>query len=344
VLEYAVDQKRLPGESLLAAGGWCAPSEVVYDLCEREDVTGLLSVPEITMGRGGIRYTMGPDFSAIFSGTGYFIQTEAQAIAGEEKPCYEVPCPDFTECRMDVMGYCLTAGILQRRAYPELIERFLRGTLAGHLHRYNGETIRRIAAGSTLVSLPGDPFTASNDLLASIELQVWDYRYRHRMDDDATLELVAPHWLKGVIRSDISKKNGWDDPFAVTDEMITNWFRSRGVSVQWVYDWQDAYFPGPVQGGPPGTIGGPTAPTMWPTSVDLLLYAPGTWVRGVADVIDIGTLYDTALLRQNKYNAVFTEQGIAVCQRCWDSRLLRIPICPSGYTGLQMDATCGTTV
>lgn len=80
-IAFAVDQSRLPGGSLVAAGGWCAPSETLYDLCELESRDGLLSLPEINVRRGGIRYTQGPDWVDIFANTGFSF-TEAQDIAG----------------------------------------------------------------------------------------------------------------------------------------------------------------------------------------------------------------------------------------------------------------------
>src|SRR5262245_15686938 len=105
VLTYASQESRLPGGSLTASGGWCAPSETLYDLCTGETTEGILSVPEVAVNRGGIKYTRGPDFSSIYTNVG-FCQTEAQAIAGTAKTCYEVPCPSFTEVRLDACGLC----------------------------------------------------------------------------------------------------------------------------------------------------------------------------------------------------------------------------------------------
>ncbi|MBP2703518.1 major capsid protein [Microbispora sp. RL4-1S] len=335
VLALAADEHRLPGGSLTAAGGWCAPSETWYDIaCERETMAGLLSIPEVNATRGGIRWTQGPDFSELYSHSGYFIQTEAQAEAATPKPCFEIPCEDFQECRLDAIGVCLSAGILTNRAWPELIARFIRGTLVAHAHRYNAETIRRMVAGSTTINVPANQFSAAVDTLGAIELQVWDYRYRHRMSPEATLEMVAPFWLLGVLRSDLAKRNAYDDPLNVSDADIRSWFAMRGVSAQFVYDWQDGY------GTPPGTIGGATPPTQWPATVELLLYAAGTWVRATQDIITLDAVYDSTLFKINRYNALFTEEGVCVIMRCPDSRRLVIPICPTGHSSAQIEPVC----
>ena len=335
VLDFAANERRLQGGSLVAAGGWCAPSETWYDIgCERETTAGLLSIPEVTASRGGIRWTQGPNFAELFSHSGYFIQTEAQADAAVEKPCFEIPCEDFLECRLDAIGLCLSAGILTARAWPELIARFIRGSLTAHAHRYSGTTIARIAAASTPIALPAAPFSAAVDVLGSIDLQATDYRYRHRMDPGASLEVVAPYWLLGVLRSDYAKRNGIDNPFNVSDAQIRGWFAARNVAIQFVYNWQDGF------STPPGTIGAAAAPTAWPGSVQILLYAAGTWVRATQDIITLDAVYDSTLFRINRYNAIFTEEGLCVIQRCPDSRLLTIPICPTGYSADQVAVTC----
>lgn len=335
VLEYAANEHRLAGGSLVAAGGWCAPSETLYDLCELESTDGLLSIPEMVAARGGIKWTTGPDFSAIYSATG-FLQTEAQAIAETPKPCVEIDCEDFVECRLDAIGLCIRAGILQNRAYPESVSRYLRGALTGHAHRYSATTIARMVAGSTAVTVPGGP-GATASVLGAIDLQAADYRYKHRMADTATLELVAPRWLRGVIRSDLAKRNGVD-MLSVSNQQITQYFADRQVSVQWVYNWQDALSSGVVT-----DFGGANPPTAWPTTVQVLMYAAGTWVRATSDIITLDAVYDSALFTLNKYNALFSEEGLCVLKRCVDSRVITIPVCPNGQTGSQVAQACPTS-
>jgi hypothetical protein len=98
--------------ALLAAMGWCAPSETDYSICTSITTDGLYSAPEVQARRGGVRHNSGLDFSTLFgSGTGYFNYTEAQIIAGVTKPCLEIPCPDFVDDRLGVSGLCLTGNL-----------------------------------------------------------------------------------------------------------------------------------------------------------------------------------------------------------------------------------------
>lgn len=371
VIEFASKESRLPGGSLLAsvdikrkqaqaagapnsltaAGtGWCAPSEVIYDLCELESSDGLLDIPEINVSRGGIKYTTGPDFSSIYTGSGYFHYTEAQIISGVTKPTMPVPCPSFTDTRLEADGLAIQTDLLQLRGYPELIARFVRGAMVAHTHKINQFMINALVTGSTALALPsgttshtpGAGTTWATDhsvvttLLTAMDMAIMDYKYRQRMSLNATLEVVFPYWALAWIRSDIARKNFYDsdattDQFNLTMERINSWLAVRGARVQWIYDWQDAYYWAAYPTGAPSAwqqFGQSSTSTDFvqdfPHTMQFLLYAAGTWVRGNADIITLDTVYDSTLLAQNKTTQLFTEQGILAAKTCFDSRVYTI--------------------
>lgn len=353
VLEYATSEARLPGGSLLksqsltASGGWCAPSETIYDLCELESRDGILSIPEVNLARGGLRYTQGPDFASIYSNTG-FCYTEAEDIAGDydgagggTKPCFHVDCPDFLEERMGLCGVCLTAGLLQARGYPEMIARTMRGSLIAHEHRMNANVIQQMIAGgtattghdgSTAITMPSVQVGATAPLLTAIELQAEHMKHQHRMLRNTTLEAVFPYWVMGVVRSDLSRRLGVD-LLSVPNSRIMSWFAERGIAPQFVYDWQDI-----------GTTAA-SGFTSWPTTVQFLLYPAGTWAKGTSAIISLDTIYDSALLGTNDYTALFTEEGYSTIKMCHDSRVVTVGICPDGATHAGVDIDCdGTAV
>lgn len=336
VMDRAVNEHRLPQKSLAASGGWCAPSETLYDFLELESATaGLVSLPGIGVSRGGFSFTKGIDYSTIYA-EGGFSYTEDEDVAGDydgagggEKPCWHVDCAEFEEARLATAGFCVTAGLLQARGYPELIARSLRGATAAHAHRMNATILNGLATGSDAVAMPTPQAGALAPVLTSIELQATHYRYVHRMAESTTLEAIFPLWVHGVIRADLARRNGVE-LFAVTNAQINAWFASAGISPQFVYDWQDL-------------TGGASAFTSWPTEVTFLLYAAGTWVRGGSDVITIDTLYDSILLGQNDYTALFTEEGWLLAKRGTDSRAVTVPVCPDGTTAAGIRFACDGT-
>lgn len=333
ILDRAADTTRLPGGALTAAG-WCAPSTTIYDLCEMESRDGLYDLPEVQSPRGGIRSSLGPAFSTLFNDIG-FSYTEQEAIDGDwdgegggSKPCYSIECPDFTDTRLGVDGLCITAGLLQRRGYPELIQRVLRGAVVAHDHRVAGGKVARVASLSTAVSMPASQVGATAPILTAVELQTEHYRESRRIARNTVLEAVFPYWVRGAIRADLSRRLGVAE-FDVPDSRIDAWFRQRMVAPQFIYNWQGLATSTPASGR-----------TSYPTSVDFLLYAAGTWVAIGSDVITLDTVYDSTLLGTNDYTALFSEEGWNVVQRCEDSRIVTVPICPDGATHIGVAIDC----
>lgn len=329
VIGRAVDQSRLSGGSLVAAGGWCAPSETLYDLAPllADAGAGLVDVPDIAVRRGGIRTTEGANFRTIYGGNVGTFQTEAQAEAGTEKVIYRVPCTDFVEKRADVIYTGVEAGILQNDAYPELTRQHVEGALAVHAHKMNASTISRMFALATEVDLMGDigP-SAAGSLLNGLEMQVMDYRYGYRANERLILEGIAPIWLRTVIRSDLALRTGVDF-VAVTDAQIDKFFLDRGVRMQWVYDWQDAYT------GVAAGFGAASAIESFPNDVYVLLYAAGTFVRGRGEVISLDAVYDSVNIRENDFLVMFVEEKLLVHKRQYSARRIKFPLAVSGTTG-----------
>jgi len=317
VLTYAGREARLPGNSLVASGGWCAPSETLYDLCAGETTEGILSVPEVNVARGGIKYTSGPDFSTIYSAVG-FCQTEAQAISGTAKTCFEVPCPSFTEVRLDVCGLCIKAPILTNSAYPELVQRWLSGSLIAHQHKMNAKVIAAMATAAGAAKVIAGIGTTAGDTLGGLELIADGLRQKYRLSQSATLEVVVPFWVKGAIRSDLSNRTGTSGAEAITDAQITAHFGARNLSVSFVYDWQDLATPPAV---------------AYPTTYQALVYPAGTFIKGTSDVINLNAVYDAASLAQNIYTALFFEEGVLVAKMCNEAALVTLPICNAGRSG-----------
>lgn len=349
-VDHACDESRLPGGSLVAAAGWCAPSETLYDLCPiRMTETGLISLPTVVARRGGLRYPGDFDWCSIWGSIGFHL-TEAEVIAGTEKPCYEVPCPtEFEECRMDVAGLCLRTPILMERGWPERIEQFFRGAMIVHAHKMNARKLRRMEELSTKVTFNAPPAPnpaaaiadphgpgMTESVMSILELMLQQYRYSERLDQAATLEMIAPYWLRSVIKSDLRKKLGIDNRWNVTDAQVDAYLRAVGVNPQWVYDWQDA-----MCDENSAEFGG-VIPTKWPDKVKIMLYRAGSFFQLSADVINLDGVYDHASLIQNIYTGLFTEEGFQVCMRCGKSYVIEIPLCPNGLSGGYQLTSCAT--
>lgn len=344
VMVRAADESRLEGGSLVAANGWCAPSETLYGTCLQIGTDGMWSGPEVIARRGGIRHNQGIEFDTIFgTGTGFNILTEAQVIADVTKTCVEIPCPPFVDDRLDVSVLCLTGSILQNRAYPEFVETFVRGALATFAHFVNRSVIAQIVAGSTAVAPSTvDPWASDGSLISNllgiVEMAIEDIRYRLRLDLSSTVEIVLPHWILPMMRQDFSRRNGFDG-VGLTDSQISSWFSMRGARVQYVYDWQDSF--SGVATGPGADTPILTLPALVsPKQVQFLAYPAGTWVLARLDVIRLESIYDSVNLPQNLVTQLFLEDGFKPMRMCPLSRVYTVNICPNGATSALQTVAC----
>lgn len=325
-LAYNMDviEKATAPESLTAAG-WCAPSNNMYELFAIDAGDGLLDLPTVQITRGGLNV---PDFIEFGDADGaLWTWTETDQDNPEaSKPCLYIPCPSFTDYRLEAEGLCLTNGNLTDRAFPELTSRFVSLAINSHLHRMSAAMIGKIVSGALPVAMTAINSSASGSVLHAIDVQVADYRSQYRMSVNSVLEAVFPLWVKELLRADFALRDaaGYSN---VTDDMIDAHFAARKVRAQFVHDYQPAYgvFPNP----------GPSAPIAngFAATFDFLLYAAGSYLKGDGGTIDLGVVRDSVLNATNDYTAAWTEQMYLVAQVGPKAREVTVNYDVAGYTG-----------
>lgn len=328
---------------LVAAGGWCAPSEISYDLFNIVCEDGMLDMPTVGINRGGIRWPISPSFADVVDSDALWTWTETQDIAAATgtaqsgtKSCGRVPCVEFDEERLHCDGICLTVGNLTQDAYPELIDNFQRLLMVAHARKINRARInelRTLSAGFTVTNGNAGEGVVAN-VLGALELQAIDYRERYSMCQDAVLEVIAPRWLRGPMRSDLRRRMGAPtDTLSASDAMLMALFDAINVRIQWVSDYQlrTAGYP-----GVPGVL-----PTAWPDTVEFMMMAPGTAVLGTGLRLDLGIIRDSVLNQTNDFTAAWMEECWLIFQPGHEIRRLTVNICPDGTTGANDLVACG---
>lgn len=333
VLKAASDE-----DILTAAGGWCAPSEISYDFFNIVCEDGMIDLPTVGLNRGGVQYPTSPSFGDLAGIDGIvWTWTEADDIEAVDsssifKPCVRVECPTFVDRRADCYGLCVTAGNLVDYAYPELIANWLRLVFAIRAKATNARIIDIMLNGggsgdaitpSVAVNHAGLLGGTTSALLTSLELSAVDYREKYSMCNEAILEVVLPRWANAVIRADLANRDGIN-VFGVTDAMIADWFDIRNVRVQFVGDWQVR------SAGDPGNA---TPATNWPTTLDYMIFAPGTFVRGNSMSLDLGVTRDSVLNATNDHTAAWSEDCFAILKPGHESRVVTVDICGAGVIG-----------
>ena len=317
-VEHAVDESRLEGGSLVAAGGWCAPSETTYEFLPTLQADNLLSLPEVAISRGGLRFPVEPDFSALYE-AGRYQMTEAEAISGTTKECVEIPCPDMEELRLDVMWTCVTGNLLQNKGWPELTSKFIAEAMKAHAHRLSAARLAAVLDASDQAAVGVPEIGAVGTILNAIELHAEDLRIKYRLGRQ-TVEGIAPVWLRTVLRADLAYR---DEvlPQQVTDAMLDQHLADRGVRLQFVTDYQTD-----VIGAGPGSL-------AYPDNVKVVLYPAGTFISSVQQVANLGAIYDSTGLSKNQRTELFIEDGFGVGKRGYESREITIPLDVNGVVG-----------
>ncbi|WP_328436884.1 major capsid protein [Streptomyces sp. NBC_00444] len=329
-------------EALVAAGGWCAPSEIRYDFFNIACSSGLIDLPTFGVTRGGVQFPVSPSLADAVDGIAFapfaeelsvtsvpWLWTEADDIAAATgsptKPCIRVPCPDFDEARLEVYGICLTAGNLANDAYPEATQNTIRLLMAAHDHAVNARLLAQMLNLSTAaISISGGAVTdaAAPRIFNAAALAAVDTRERYGMCLEDVLEAVLPQWVREVIRADLAWKAGVE-LLAVTNGEIDGYFLERNVRPQWVDDWQ-------VRGA--GQFGHSTAMTAWPTTVDFLMYPAGTFLHGNGMSLDLGVVRDSVLNETNDHTAAWSEEAHLVARVGHESRRYRVGFNVNGST------------
>lgn len=323
IMDLAANQSNLPGGSLVAAGGWCAPSQILYDFCDFETTDGLLDLPEVRIDRGGIQYAPQPDFQGLYDAIG--VITEAEAIAGVTKECYELECPEMDEIRLDALYMCVRFPLLTAAGWPELIANIENRLTKAYQHRVSVKRITDILADLGAAVATGGVGGVTADVLSRLEFHAQVIRQKHRLAKTAMIEGFAPHWLPAALRADLANRNGVDF-INVTDADVVRWLAQRNIRLQFVYNWQD--------------LDDSVPEPFYPDTVQVALYPAGAYVAGMKDVINLGVVHDSASLMENTYLGSFMEEGHLVYSRCLTGALLEIPTaCFAGLTGAA-ELTC----
>lgn len=343
IINDAPGGRGVTAEALVAANGWgwCSPSTTDYGFCPTAPPQDLLSLPEapFDLSRGGIQFPAEPDVSALITDLFHFTEAELEAGDGVGgpvlKPSIDLPCADtWVEYRKEVVGYSIGAGILQNQAWPELIEKLVNEILAAHEHVVSKISILKMvaASGSAKVVPTDSVLGATSSVLNGLALQATNTRLHHRLAANAVVEGVAPVWFREVLRADLAMREGLDT-LDVSDERITGLLTARNIYLQFVSDWQT------------GEVGQPghAATLRWPGFVDVMLFPAGTFFRALDNVVTFGVQYPLEKAQRNQYSHAFLEDSLLVGKRCYDSKVVRVPLCVNGAVGAREQITCTYT-
>lgn len=270
-------QNVISPQAITASGGLCAPLEVRYDVfalgvTERPVKD---SLPSFNADRGGIQFITPPTLDDLDGAVRIWTIGDDEAAANGVppiKPCIAVDCGVEVRETVDAIPLCLTFGNMGARAYPELVSRHNELGLIWHARYAEMRLLTRIGRLSTAVQTK-QVISAARDFFVQVEKAAAGYRSRHRLAPNFPLRVIAPQWLKNLIRADLTMQipgDGTGVNFELTEAQIEGWFRVRNINVTWALEgevtagFNSSY--GNLNPPPPAPV--PVTPPQLPGSVD----------------------------------------------------------------------------
>jgi hypothetical protein len=326
-------------ESLVAAGGLCAPLETLYDI----NVVGVTQRPirdalaRFAVDRGGIQYRMPMDALVMTDGLGIWTVTEDEAADDTEDPdfaektCAIIDCPDVVTAVVYSTYLCLQYPNFSARFDREWVDATTRAAMIAWARFAENQLLARILSGSKLI-WQGTVVSATRDVLVAVDKTVAYYRNRHRLDSMVPLRMIMPRWVLDLFRADLTRGFSGDlDALAVADSTIMGWFRARGVNITFHLD-----------GLAGATVNSQAIPNQFYANVaagaeipefidkiDAVLFAEGDWLFLDGGTLDLGLVRDSALNRINRYQQ-FVENFEGVAFNGIESLRMVLTVFPRG--------------
>ena len=311
--------------ALVASGGWCAPSEPIFDMFDiTPDASNVFDLPGLgTKVRAGV---MIPSFYGIGDvGGALWTWTEANDIAAAAgtptKPCLKIPCPTWTECRLEAEGLCVTHGNLSDRAWPELTSAFLSIVMGAHQRRLSAAKIAKVLADIGAATTPDATMLLGDvtaDVLNLVALGAEDMRSQYRLAKGRSVDVLFPEWARSVLRENMAHRAGVSDMVNVSDSQVTSWLTARGIRPQFTPDWQPLFNTTPA--------------TRWPANLTFAMWLTGSYISIDGGSIDLGVVRDSTLNATNDFTAAWSEQFYQVCRRGPKGRQYTVPVLVDGVT------------
>ena len=313
--------------NLVAAGGFCAPTEQLYGFFGLATRAGMLNLPAANAPRGAISIPVSPSFGDFFGSSGIATEwtntNDLSPTTPATKPVYTFDCPEFQECEVAAWPTIIQAGNFAQRFYPEAIANAVGLAMIAADRTLNAARITYMRTGATNgVEAPNTAGSSGIWNLARVLAQNASfYRQTYAMERTAALDVAIPHWVPEALYVDALGRGSTVDYGDLT-RRIAGIFSELNLRPQFVYDLDD-----PATAGFPGTA-------------DMLLWAPGTVVELDAGTLDLGVVRDSTLNSTNDFQT-FVEPFVGWCTPGHEVVLLdEVVVCSTGATGAPISLGC----
>jgi hypothetical protein len=324
-------------DSLVASGGFCAPTENDYSL---EQLSGAQrpvrdSLPRFVADRGGIRFVTPPNLADVLvdtNGGAVGAWDNATDISPGEsiKSTQVVACGQTVEALTQAIYRSIQFGNFTSRAFPEYVETWIKNTAAAHSRFAETQLLDSIDADSVAVTTT-QVLGTTRDLLPYIAQLAAGERNRQRLAPNARLRVMIPAWVVQSIQSDIIRQ-GNIELKVIGESDIRAYFSALNVNVSFYEDTRSG------AGQQFAAQGAGADLRNFPATVEWFMFHEGAHVFLDGGTLDLGLVRDSTLNETNDYR-LFVETFEATAFRGLFSYRVRSAICADGSAAAPVDAT-----
>lgn len=330
-------------DTIVAAGGCCAPLTTRYDLFGVGDTDRPVKASLAGFGadRGGIRFFEGPTLDAIGAAVGFWTCADDAAVDAADpatwKVCARVDCPDESESLVQAVTLCLTFGVMQSRVFPEMVTANNKLALVAQARLSESALLSQIKAQSKAVT--GGTVEANlsflRTLLDTVDRANAYYRSRHRISRQVPLRATFPIWVLDAIDADIVRQPpstaDLAENFGLDAGEVQSFFSDRNINVTWTLDTPNPATNGGGQYANIAATGG--AIPAFPANFEWSLSMEGQFLFLDGGQLDLGIVRDSTLVRTNDYQT-FTETFESVARVGGEALWVTTPVATTGrYAG-----------
>jgi len=344
-------------DDVLTAAGLCAPLETLYDIETIGDVDRPVRDALVRFGadRGGIQYRPALDGVTQTGGIGVWTATNDEADPLVPKTCVEIDCPGVLTAEVDAVYQCLTFSNMSTRFDPEWMDSTIQAQSIAHARFAENRLLTQLTTASKNV-YSSKLLGATRDALRTMDQMVSYYRSVHRLNTNAPLRLIAPSWMRDLMRADICMQMVGDTlvSLEVADSQLARWFAVRNVNVTWHLDGinppdvdlaTDIVTPSQVY-----TLLATNSPVpSWPNNgganiinpvavVSTVLFREGDWLYLDGGTLDLGVVRDSTLNGLNRFQT-FSESFETTAFRGIESIHLVMQLQATGESAATADTT-----
>lgn len=316
-------------QARVAAGGFCAPAQIDYSFAGvgtaarpvRDSLAPFNASRDSLQTATPVKLT---DIDIAGSDAAVSIYTNAQDIVGTTvKPQQCVPCNTMRESVLYAVTKRICFGNFGQRAWPELIDEFIRVAGVAHARMGDRAMLDRIKALADEQLETDRVFGAARDLGEAMVRAAEAWRNRNR-DYDVQLHAWVPQWVPSMGSVDLMRGDQIEAQYSVLQATFRSWLAGAGVNVSFYYDSPST---GVTQDFPAEVSG--TLLNPWPTSVQWGLAEEGHYLALTQPDLDLGIYRDSDLVDTNSAE-MFMESFEAVHKRGVLSQWITSKVCVDG--------------